>query len=309
MAPPPGLDGSDTFPAPAPAAFRQGPSPAGFPRDDGRTWFDQSLGRHGSLEVRLASSPKDVRRAQRLRYKVFFEEGKASPIGPGPIERRDVDPYDAFCDHLLVLDHDAGRRPVQAAKPKVVGTYRLLRQEAAAAGPGFYSAGEFDIAPLLARHPGKHFLELGRSCVLKPYRGRKTVELLWAGIWSYVRHHRVDAMFGCASLDGTDPDALAGPLSFLHHHAPSPPEWRVRALPERYVPMGRIAVEALDAKAALRSLPPLVKAYLRVGATFGDGAVVDPAFGTTDVFVTLPVASIASRYLDYFGPAANRFAA
>ena len=117
-----------------------------------------------------------------------------------------------------MIDHARQRR----AWPGVVGTYRLQRQEIAAAHHGFYTAGEFDIGGLVARHPNLKFLELGRSCVLPPYRNKRTVELLWHGIWSYVRRHDLDVMIGCASLDGTDPQALALPLSFLHHFAGAP---------------------------------------------------------------------------------------
>ena len=120
---------------------------------------------------------------------------------------RDRDAYDRFCDHLLVLDHAGG-------EPEIVGTYRLLRQEVAAKR-GFYSAGEFDVEGLIARHPDRVFLELGRSCVLKPYRTKRTVELLWHGIWSYVRGHGIDAMIGCASLEGTDLNELAPQLALL----------------------------------------------------------------------------------------------
>jgi putative hemolysin len=268
-----------------------------------------SYGRLGSLEVRLASTPKEVKRAQRLRYKVFYEEMSAAPVGFAALKRRDADEYDDICDHLLVLDHDAKPKPFRAPEPKVVGTYRLLRQSVAEANSGFYTAGEFDIAPLLQTHAAKNFVELGRSCVLKPYRNRKTVELLWAGIWAYVQAHGIDAMLGCASLDGTDPDRLALPLSFLHHFAASPPEWRVRAVADRHVEMNRLSPEAIDRKAALLGLPPLVKAYLRVGATFGEGAVIDRQFGTIDVFVVMPIAAISARYLNYFGPTANRYAA
>ncbi len=272
--------------------------------------LDPSLGRIGNLEVRLATSVSEIRRAQRLRYRVFYEEMSAVASGMTLLSRRDIDGYDAVCDHLLVIDHAATEaKPFRKPRPKVVGTYRLLRQDSADRHFGFYTAGEYDNAPLLAAHPGKRFLELGRSCVLKPYRTKRTVELLWAGIWAYVQHHRIDAMLGCASLEGTDPDRLALPLSFLHHHARAPEGWRARALPERYVAMDRLAREAVDPKAALQSLPPLIKGYLRVGATFGDGAVVDRQFGTTDVFVVLPVSAIAARYIDHFGPAANRRAA
>ena len=258
----------------------------------------QSLGRLGSLEVRLAQTAAEVRQAQKLRYRVFYQEGSAIP-NPGRLfARRDVDGYDPICDHLLVLDHAA--RDTNAGKPAVVGTYRLLRQSLAEDHGGFYTAGEFDISGLLARHGNMQFLELGRSCVLAPYRNKRTVELLWHGIHGYLLQNRCDVMIGCASLEGTEPKQLALPLSFLHHYARAPEEWRARALPERYVEMQRLSKETIDPKAALRQLPPLIKGYLRLGAFIGDGAVVDYEFGTTDVLIVLPVSAISSRYLEHF---------
>ena len=264
------------------------------------------LGRIGALEVRLAVEAREVKKAQRLRYKVFYEEMSAIPDIQTQMSRRDRDAFDDICDHLLVIDHDTIGK---SGEPAIVGTYRLLRQEVAQSGAGFYSAGEFDLAPLIERHGGLHFLELGRSCVLRPYRTKRTVELLWHGIWSYVRSHRIDVMIGCASLEGTDPERLALPLAFLHHHARAPEAWQVGALPGRRVAMDRIAAEAVDAKAALRLLPPLLKGYLRVGCYVGDGAVVDRQFGTTDVMIVLPVKAINQRYVDHYGVDATRFAA
>lgn len=270
----------------------------------------ETLGRIGSLEVRLARSAGEIRQAQELRYHVFYEEMAAIADAATLSSRRDRDVYDRMCDHLLVVDHDDlqpglfGRQ-----RPRIVGTYRLLRQEIAEAGSGFYTAGEYDIAPLLARHRTAQFLELGRSCVLKPYRTKRTVELLWHGIWAYVLQHGIDAMFGCASIEGTDPDRLALPLSFLHHHARASDAWRVSALPDRRVEMDRLPEDQIDAKAALRALPPLIKGYLRVGAVTGDGAVIDRQFGTIDVLVVLPVSAISSRYITYYGADAGRHAA
>jgi putative hemolysin len=264
------------------------------------------LGRLGTLEVRLARSAADVRRAQRLRFNVFYKEMSAVPDAAARLARRDIDPYDALCDHLLVVDHATLNR---FGRPSVVGTYRLLRQDVAERHAGFYSSGEFDVAALLARHRGARFLELGRSCVLPPYRNKRTVELLWHGIWSYVLQHRFDVMIGCASLEGTDPDALALPLSFLHHFARAPEAWRVSALPARRVEMNRLPAAAIDRKAALHALPPLIKGYLRLGAGIGDDAVIDRQFGTTDVFIVLPVAAINARYIGHFGEAAQRHAA
>lgn len=266
------------------------------------------LGRLGPLEVRLARTARDVRRAQRLRYKVFYEEMSALPDAASRLARRDFDAFDAVCEHILVLDHDAGKMVLGRKKPKVVGTYRLLRQEVANRHGGFYTANEFDIGHIIDGHPTLKFLELGRSCVLKPYRNKRTVELLWHGIWTYILRNKIDAMLGCASLEGTDPDQLALPLSFLHHNARAPEEWRARALPNRYVDMNRMPAEAINPKAALHSLPPLVKGYLRLGGFVGDGAVVDHQFGTTDVLVVLPVSVISPRYVEHFGPTANRHA-
>ncbi len=272
--------------------------------------LDPSLGRIGPLEVRLATTRKDIRRAQRLRYQVFYEEMTAIPDTVARLSRRDKDAFDRVCDHLIVLDHEAaprhkGGRP----KPRIVGTYRLLRQEVADGNFGFYTESEYDIAPVIAANPGLRFLELGRSCVLKPYRNKRTVELLWQGIWAYVLHHRIDVMIGCASLEGTDPARLATELSFLHHHASSSGDWRIRAIDNRYVPMNRLAKESIDTKSALMGLPPLIKGYLRLGAKFGDGAVIDHQFGTTDVLVILKVADIDRRYIDYYGADAARKAA
>ncbi len=269
-----------------------------------------TLGRLGSLEVRLARTTKDIRRAQRLRFKVFFDEMSATPNTRARVYRRDIDPFDRICDHILVIDHEAPRGPFRKPKPKVIGTYRVLRSDVAQAhGVDFYTAGEYDLRALIAANAGLRMMELGRSCVLKPYRNKRTVELLWHGVWRYIVHHKIDLMFGCASLEGTDPAALAVPLAFLHHFAKAPDTLSARALPWRYTDMNLLPREAIDAKVAMKSLPPLIKGYLRLGAVFGDGAVVDRQFGTVDVFVALKVKDIDPRYVAYYGADASRHAA
>ena len=262
-------------------------------------------GRIGDLEVRLARTRAEVKLAQRLRYQVFFEEMSAVPSRLAHFRRRDADIFDACCDHLLVVDlskEDDRRRHGVRPSPKVVGTYRVLRQDIADRHQGFYTAGEYDIAPLLAAKSASHsFMELGRSCVLAPYRTKRTVELLWHGLWTYVREHKIDVMIGCASFEGTRPADHAMALSFLHHNALAPPEWRCRAHDGLYTPMNLLPKDAVDTKAALKELPPLIKAYLRLGAYVGDGAVIDHQFGTTDVLIILPVEKIDPRYFEHFG--------
>jgi putative hemolysin len=258
----------------------------------------------GNLEVRLARSQGDLRRAQRLRYQVFYEEMTAIPDLKTKLIRRDEDKYDAICDHLLVVDKGSlvPHKNAWLRRPRVVGTYRVLQQEAAERANGFYTQGEYDIAPLIARKRDKYrFMELGRSCVLKAYRNRRTVELLWHGLWTYVRERGIDVMIGCASFPGVDPKEHALPLSFLYHHTLAPETWRVRAHDHLYVDMNMMPREAIDVKAALKAMPPLIKGYLRLGAYVGDGAVVDRQFGTTDVLIILPVEAIDPRYFLHFG--------
>ena len=255
----------------------------------------QTLARSGQFELKLAVTKKEISNAQKLRYRVFFEEGHAIPDAYTRLRRRDICRFDSICDHLIVVDHASPKR-------KVVGCYRLLRQEVAQANGGFYSAQEFDIAPLLARHSDKRFLELGRSCVAAEYRGKRVLELLWRGLWLYASHHACDVMIGCASLPGSDANLHQGALAFLRDHAAAPAEWRASALPARRANV--IAETQVEARRTLAALPPLVKGYLRVGAYFGDGAVIDREFGTTDVLVIVPMDRIDPRYVDHFSAGA-----
>ena len=249
--------------------------------------------RVGELGVRLAVSAAEIRAAQALRFQVFHGEMGARATAVGLAAGLDQDAYDTVADHLLVLDHKLGDGP-----EAVVGTYRLIRQEAAARVGGFYSASEYDLQ-VLQRFQGR-LLELGRSCVHTAYRGRAVMQLLWRGIAAYVFLHEIDLMFGCASLAGTDPDALALELSYLHQYHLAPPGLRLRALPGRFVDMVRLPPAEVDARAALALLPPLLKGYLRLGGFVGEGAVVDPEFNTTDVAVVVKTDLVTERYLRHY---------
>jgi len=247
----------------------------------------------GEIELRLAESEDEIRAAQALRYRIFYEEMSAEPTAEMQRLRRDFDSFDDYCDHLLVID-----RALPAGPRRVVGTYRLLRRAMAEKRGQFYSVDEYDIRQILA-FPGE-ILELGRSCIEPAYRQRSIMQLMWRGIADYVMYHEIGLMFGCASLAGVDPAAHALALSYLHHHHLAPANLRPRALPSRYVAMNMMPRDRVDARAALGQLPPLIKGYLRLGGFVGDGAVIDNQFHTTDVSVVVVTDRVTGKYYRHY---------
>ena len=252
----------------------------------------------GDFEVRLAQTADEIAAAQHLRYRVFYEEMSAHPTPEMAAQRRDFDPFDEVCDHLLVLDRRRGEGP-----EGIVGTYRLIRREHAAKIGRFYSQAEYDIQKIID-FPGE-VLELGRSCIAKDARNTATMQMLWRGIALYAYHYNIRLMFGCASMPGTDPQRHAQALSYLHHHHLAPPEIRARALPSRYVKMDVLDAGSYEARKALVRVSPLIKGYLRLGGYVGDGAVIDSQFNTTDVFIIVKTELVTEKYMRHYERGVN----
>ncbi len=247
------------------------------------------------FEVALAVGAADVRAAQRLRYRVFVEELGGGGEMVDHAAGIEMDRFDEWFDHLLLRD----RALPGAPEDQVIGVYRLLRAERAAQAGQFYSEDEFDLGTL--RASGRSLLELGRSCIDARYRGGEALLHLWQGLARYARDHGADVLFGVASFHGTDPAALAAPLSLLHYRHSAPPELSARS--RQYQPMNLIAPEALDRRAAMLQVPPLIKAYLRLGGHVGDGAFVDHAFNTTDICLILDTARLSVAHRTLYVPA------
>jgi len=249
--------------------------------------------RIGNLEVRLADSVAEVEMAQRLRYRVFYEEMSAKPTAEQTLSKLDADRYDASCDHVLVLDHN---RP---EGDQVIGTYRMLRRSVADEKSGFYTSNEYDISRILA-HPGE-LLEVGRSCVDINYRTRPTLELLWRGIASYVDQFDIQLIFGCASFPTLNPAEIQDELAYLYYHHLAPPALCAAALPHRKVPMDTVPAKDINPRKVLSKLPPLIKGYLRIGGFVGDGAVIDEQWGSVDVCIIVKTDLITDRHARHFG--------
>jgi L-ornithine Nalpha-acyltransferase len=249
----------------------------------------------GRFTVRLAECDADVAAAQRLRYRVFVEEMGARASPGNRAERRERDRFDPYFDHLLLIDNESTNPEVERG---VVGVYRLMTGSRARQGIGFYGASEYDLA-LLESYP-RETLELGRSCVDLEHRGGAGMHLLWTGLGEYVATHGVSILFGVASFHGSDPGPLAQALSYLHHHHLAPPDLRVRAVPGRHVPMDILPCEQVDKVEALRQIPALIKAYLRLGGFVGEGAYIDHEFNTVDVCLLMDTSRMVQRYRTFY---------
>lgn len=246
-----------------------------------------------TLNVRLAASEEDLKAAQKLRYRMFYEEaGVPAPLLQAS-EKRDFDRFDAYCDHLLVTRRQAADVPEQ-----VIGTYRLLRKKKAREAGGHIAGGEFDLAPL-RRYPGDA-VELGRACVDPEYRSGAVMQLLWKGIADYILARRISLLFGCASFPGTNIDDVRHSLSYLYHHHMAEAVWAPRAHADNATPFRPLPLKKLDGVRALREMPPLIKGYLRTGAVIGEGVYIDHDLNTIDVCMLMETGRLASRYARHY---------
>ncbi len=253
--------------------------------------------------VRLARDRQDLLASQRLRYRVFVQELGATGPTVDHDKALECDDFDAFYDHLLLVDRRRDPRDLD----HVIGVYRLLPGDVAKANKGFYSAAEFDLGPLI--NSGRRLLELGRSCVDKNHRGGIAMYHLWNGLAEYVLENEIEVMFGVASYHGTDADRIAQSLSYLHHRHLAPAAMRAKAIGDGVRSMDLIAKTDLDKNAALAQTPALIKAYLRLGGSIGEGAYVDKDFNTVDVCLLMDTKAMSRRHRDNYIKRQHRGAA
>lgn len=257
------------------------------------TDFDDTSDIQDQVVLRLAKNDTEIRDAQKLRYIVFYEEFGAKAPDDVAKDRRDHDDYDAYADHLIIIDEE---RPIEDGQ--IVGTYRLFQKERLPESMDFYTSHEFDITQL-TKNGGK-LLELGRSCVLPDYRTKHVMQKLWGGLAEYVSDNQIDLMFGCASLQGTSPEAACHQLAYLHYYHAPPEELLAKATVDCTAQLHFPPKEQINARRVFASLPPLIKGYLRVGAYIGQGAYLDHDFNCIDVCIILPTAKVESRYAKHY---------
>lgn len=234
------------------------------------------------LVMGLARTNEELEAVQRLRYKVFTEEMNA--VFPDATDGLDADRYDPWCEHVMVKEARSGR---------VVGTYRFLSPANAIKAGGYYSESEFDISALQGYR--SNMAEVGRSCIHADYRNGSVIMLLWSGIATLMKQQGLRYVLGCASVSLRDDGVTAAEVwraarKTLHDNPDVP----------RVTPRHSYPVERLDSELPAR-VPPLIKGYLKLGATICGEPAWDPDFNTADFPVLLDMTRMDERYRKHFG--------
>ena len=238
--------------------------------------------------IKLVQTKSELKKAQALRYSVFYKEKKAKPTLPKKLIRLDYDKIDKFADHLIVIDKNT--------KNKIVGTYRLIRGDVAELYGGYYSSTEFNLINIVNNYQNKHILELGRSCVHQNYRNGTIMNLLWKAIAEYVKLYDIKVLIGCASFSGTDPIKYSEELSYLRDNFSLPANLSVESYDNNIYPAYKLNNNNPNQLRTFAKLPPLIKGYLRVGGKVSDNFFVDHRFNTIDLFVVVSTDDIDTRY-------------
>jgi len=254
------------------------------------------------LSARIAANPAEILAAQKLRYRVFFEEEGVKDISRDGAtvsyaeKGVDRDEFDEFCEHLIVTDkikENAGAPPDEY----VVGTYRLMRKSGAKKAGKWYSEAEFDVGKYMD-FPGE-VLELGRSCVDMNYRTNMTLAIMWNALAAYMFDNSIELMFGCGTFLGTDLDGHKDALALLAKKYVAKGKWGCKPKGKDARPFPPVPTN-LDDTAALLKMPPVIKGYLRAGCKVGDGVFIDWGWGGFDVLIIFEMKDLKDKYLEHY---------
>ncbi len=239
----------------------------------------------GRYSVRFARTNEELDEVLRLRFEVFnleLGEGLEESYSTG----RDVDEFDPYCHHLIVLD---------TRTQAIVGTYRMQTAAMAERNLGFYSTAEFDLAGFPTEVIAQA-VETGRACVAKEHRNTQVLFLLWRGLALYMATNQLRYLFGCCSLTSQDPVEGLATLKYLEDHGHMHPHYVIQPQPE-YVCNDQDAVA--DPSFPVK-IPQLFRIYLRHGAKTCGPPAIDRRFKTIDFLILFDVAAMDEKRIRTF---------
>jgi putative hemolysin len=238
--------------------------------------FDPLLAETSLFRISLAQSPEDLVECQRLRYNVFnleLGEGLSTSDRSG----LDSDPFDSFCDHLMVRDMETG---------KLVGTYRLQTGEVARRNLGYYGNQLFDFS--VYDSVRREVLELGRACVHIDYRNIMVLHALWKGIAVYATRNDSRYLLGCSSLSSQDESVGMAMYDSLKDKYLVEPFLRA-------TPQPGYECQANGLPVTVGRPPRLFRAYLEISGRICGPPAIDREFRTIDFLTVVDLANLPDR--------------
>jgi len=243
--------------------------------------------RAGPYEVRFAQNKGEVHAAQALRYRIFYAEKNGNPSAEMRAAQRDMDEWDEFGYHIIVIDTRA------QTQPAIVGTLRLFYNYCLQPEQQFYTEETFDLTHV-RNHYEKH-LELSRFCIDSNGRGGAILMLIWKYAMSFIQDNQIDVMFGCASFSGTNIDEHKPILNYLYEHHLAPVALRPSPKVDDYVSITELYEPNAQWDEAQKSIPTLLRGYLKLGARISDAAIIDHAFNTVYVAIYVETANMLRK--------------
>ena len=242
-----------------------------------------------SLVLGIATTQEEVEAVQRLRYDVYTTE--MGVHFPDAIDGRDVDHFDQFCQHLVVMD---------TKEDLVVGTYRILTPENAVKAGGFYSESEFELTQM--EHLRAELSECGRSCTHPDYRDGAVIMLLWSGLAQFLRYHNLRYLFGCASVSLLDEGVQASRVWQLAKQQMQEYADQPRVTPHEPYPIDLLEAKVSGDSERVRQsrMPALIKCYLNIGARICGEPAWDKDFNAVDNPVIVAIENMDPRYRRHF---------
>jgi len=237
------------------------------------------------LVLGLARTNAELEAIQRLRYNIFTKE--MDVVFPDAVDGLDADRFDPWCEHFMVKD---------IASNQIVGTYRLLTPANAIKAGGYYSESEFDISALDSVR--SVLAEVGRSCIHPDFRRGSVIMLLWSGIAALMQQGGYRYVLGCASVSLRDDGVTAAEVWRTAQKIMARDRLHGKCAP--IVPRHRYPIERLNSELPAR-VPPLIKGYLKLGASICGEPAWDPDFNTADFPVLLDIEQVEPRYRRHFG--------
>ena len=231
--------------------------------------------------AQICDTAKDIKSLYRLRYTIFTQEYGAKIKS---LRKIDKNIFDRYCKHVIVRDTNNN---------KIIGYTRIMTYEANLKLGKFYTQGEFCLSSLASYLPRS--AEIGRTCIHPDYRNGATIAVLWSKVAEYLALHKIQYLFGCASLglgdSGKNASAVIAKLKKQGAFDPT-----LNVSPKQ--PLGYELQDNIQETDCV--VPPLLKAYVRMGARLAPEPHWDKSFNVADLFIFLDLDKTNTRYLKHF---------